>query len=59
MSIVILWSGIPRLIVLSLATIAMWSWNPAVFWGKLEVPKRSYILFGVLALLSAWQNIIS
>ena len=57
--IILLWSGIPGLIVLSLGTIAMWSWNPAVFWGKLEVPKRSYILFGVLALLSAWQNIIS
>src|SRR5262249_46080676 len=56
--IVLLWAGVPKILVLSLGTVAMWIWNPATFQGEIEIPKRSYILFGLLGLLSVWLNIV-
>ena len=39
------------LVVFSWATIAFWVWNPGAFNGEPDVPKRSIVLYSILAAL--------
>lgn len=42
-------------IILFIAPVFMWSWNPSAFTGKASIPKRSFVLFLVTVALSGWH----
>lgn len=46
------------LVVFSWATIAFWVWNPGAFNGEPDVPKRSIVLYSILAALSILHNVV-
>jgi hypothetical protein len=46
------------ILVFSWATAAFWVWNPGAFNGKSDVPKRSIVLYGILAALSILHNVV-
>jgi hypothetical protein len=46
------------LLSFSWATIAFWVWNPGAFKGTPDVPKRSIVLYSILAALSIWHNVV-
>lgn len=50
--VALLWLPLPKCLVLSLSCIAMWLWNPSIFLGSTRIPIRTWLLFGILSILS-------